>query len=395
MKVTSLVAVAASFTAVEALSVPRAQQGKDSFLPDQAFQSTVDEAPNDDVVTLDDNAAQAPQASVTTITTMVAVTAPVNPVTMTVFNQQANITTVFVAVGVYDAEATAATAQNTNKAVAEPATVTYVPQDVGPQGVAPPAAVGPNKATIAVQTPAAVAFNCDDRAWFVSDDTMYSLDLYTGNPEFLRSGLADHGGISAIGFNPLDNFIYGISEKAEPAQLVRFSGSGDSVSMFNLPFTSAKYSAGDIDQKGYFWATATGQEWIKVDLIPGSSTYGRIVGHGPGTVPPAQPFDWAYVPGAGNALWSVGHNDQGTVLMRWDMDQHYWSSVGEYGRLAGDSEWRSTYAGANGELFASEATTGEIWRFHIDGTSPRMVSRGPRGIYNNGARCLRSGVFAQ
>lgn len=304
---------------------------------------------------------------------------------MTVVDRQADATTVFVAVGVWDAETTTVTAQNTNKAVIEPATVTYIPQGQGP---------GPNKVTVTVQTPAAVSFKCDDKAWFVSDDTMYSMDLYTGNPEFLRSGLADHGSISAIGYNPLDNFIYGISEKAEPAQLVRFAGTGDSVSMFNLPFTSSKYSAGDVDQNGYFWATATGQEWIKVDLVPGSSTYGRIVGHGPGNPPPAKPYDWVYVPNAGNALWSVGRNDQGTVLMRWDMDQHYWSSVGEYGRLTGDSDWRSTYAGANGEIFAAEASTGEIWRFHVDGNYPRLVSRGPRGINSNGARCLRSGVFS-
>ncbi|KHO00061.1 proline rich protein 5MeD [Metarhizium album ARSEF 1941] len=232
--------------------------------------------------------------------------------------------------------------------------------------------------------------DCSANAYFIQDRTLLSVNLQTGANETLSTSLGSRNSkINAIGFNVLDNFIYGLHGE----EVVRVGRDGAFQSLLRGD-TAA--NAGDIDDDGQFYYTAGGRAWGQVDLKPGSARYGRLVARGtsdsaglPGHLAPA---DWAFTPAAPGFLHSVVIDATGVVyLVRWGVRSHRWEvsykGVPSFDMRGG--AFGAVVATSDGVLYASHSGTGAILRIPLDypeGTT-RMKARGPRAGNTDGCRC--------
>jgi hypothetical protein len=203
-------------------------------------------------------------------------------------------------------------------------------------------------------------------------------------------------GINALGYNIFNNYLYASNFALAVSSLVQIGGTGLLTPVAQLPLSSSgqNWNNGDVDEKGQYWASYNGGNWIKVDVVPGSATYGQVVASGTAdplgyTIP-----DWAYVPGGGDYLWALGAaapHDQ-AQLMRFNRTAHTWVLSINFGKITGSNAWGAIFAGANQTIVASETVSGEIWQFPLPalGVIPIRLSVGPPNSSYDGARCINA-----
>ncbi|KAK8094605.1 hypothetical protein PG997_001290 [Apiospora hydei] len=197
-----------------------------------------------------------------------------------------------------------------------------------------------------------------------------------------------------MGYNVGDNFLYGAIGQGANTDLIRIAASGDSIILGSLNGTAGvNLNAGDVDENNHYWATASGKQWIQVDLKPGSPTFLRTLASGTAN-PTYSQIDWAYVPGGGNYLWGLAFNTgyTSTYLQRFDRTTRTWSVFTNFGNVAGNNQWGAVYASDDGFLYGSENTSGQIWKFPlpVNGTAAVKISNGPAASSNDGARFIKA-----
>ncbi|SPO04419.1 uncharacterized protein DNG_07104 [Cephalotrichum gorgonifer] len=238
-------------------------------------------------------------------------------------------------------------------------------------------------------TPDPPELTCDKYGYLIQFAELIRVNLATGTYETVRNGLGDNSAINALGYNPLDNYLYGYQRSTQ--EIIRIASDGSSSIITTIP-NGAAYILGDFDADGYYWvATQTGAAWHKIDLIPGSATYGEVVESGT-TPSPGNTIDtisdWVYVPIAGDYLWSLGANTgSGASLIRWGFDTREWEILASYPNV--DSVFGALYGINNGTIYASSNSNGRIWAFDTVGSvEPYVASQGPPSSSNDGARCV-------
>jgi hypothetical protein len=260
---------------------------------------------------------------------------------------------------------------------------------------------GTAQGTVIVTTPLPT-FSCDAAAYIISGQTLYKENVQLGNYTTVKSGIGN-ANIDAMGYSVSENFLYGASG-AIPSNLIRIGANGDSVFLTSLNLTKA-VTIGDLDENTQYWASAGGTYWIQVDMRPGSGTYGRQVASGTTSLPGILGYsqgllvnDWAYVPNGGNFLYSLANDiaQSNTFLLSFDRAAHTWAVVANYNSVAGtalflnQNSWGAVFSAKDGILYGEENTTGQIWKFPINGTKPTMVSTGLMSSNNDGARCFNA-----
>ncbi|RYP90042.1 hypothetical protein DL770_003822 [Monosporascus sp. CRB-9-2] len=230
------------------------------------------------------------------------------------------------------------------------------------------------------------------RGYLIQYNSLYRVDLQTGAYEEVASAVTDSNNVNAIGYNHLDNYIYGIANPTR--QLVRVSSRGEAtvVSTFTQAQMGAGANVGDVDSDGYFWFGSGGSSWHQVDLrTPGSPTYGTIVARGTANTLGLSVADWVHIPVAGPYLWGVAvgvvGGGSGTTLMRFGLETKRWEAVARYPVLT-QGGFGALYGINNGTLYASNNAGGEIWAFNVLGGDPYLASNGPASGSNDGARCV-------
>lgn len=191
--------------------------------------------------------------------------------------------------------------------------------------------------------------------------------------------------INAIGYNVLDNYLYGFAQ--DQSYIVRITTAG--VTQVITQVMQSGVVVGDIDTSGYYWYIDSAA-WYKMDLIPGSATYGEIVAFGAQSVPPGYNVnDWVYLPGQGDYLYTVASNpgDYG-ALMRFSMIAHTWEILTVYSTsdLLNTGLIGAFYGASNATFWGSINSSGKIIQFTLTGT-PHLSSQGPISSSNDGARC--------
>lgn len=218
--------------------------------------------------------------------------------------------------------------------------------------------------------------------------SFYSVDVSTGQRTLIKSPLGDGTSINAIGYNALDNTLYGVINKSPP-EVIRIGADGTIVNARTLPAAAGAYNAGDVDENGDFWVAYAGTSWLQIRI----STLVTIAS---GTAtPPYGIYDWAYVPGGGNYLYGIGVDDKGaTFLSRFDRTAHTWSVVGTgYGVIyPANGVVGAVYASQDGFLYGSENTGGKIYKFSLDGKTSTFITTGPTATSNDGAHCINNSV---
>ncbi|KAI0026005.1 hypothetical protein F4780DRAFT_774213 [Xylariomycetidae sp. FL0641] len=252
---------------------------------------------------------------------------------------------------------------------------------------------GTKQGTVIVESPLPKA-TCGSNGYLIQAQTLYYVDIINGNSSIAPTRPVGDGvrNINAIGYNSLDNYIYG-SIGANPSYLIRISSTGDSNILQNLNY-ALQLTCGDVDNNGQYYASNNGITWIQVDLRPGSATYGQTVnsGNSSNTIGPYTVNDWGYVPTGGTKLWGLGYFaslQNSTTLLSWDTTTHSWTVGANFGNVAGKNTWGAVYASSDGGLYGSENFSGKIYRFPLDGTATaQFVANGPNTTSNDGARCV-------
>ncbi|MDP3951829.1 GEVED domain-containing protein [Microbacterium sp.] len=222
------------------------------------------------------------------------------------------------------------------------------------------------------------------------------VDMVTGEYETIQT--IDGYAVNAVGYNVLDDYIYGWSATQPNPGIVRVGANGEVVTL-GMPTggTVASTVVGDVDADGQYWVL-TDTTWSRIDLAPGSPTYMQLIDSGTTNATPnlQNPgFDWAYVPGAGDYLYSVGLNLDGQAnLIRFDMATGNRSNLGSIG-IGTATPWTfgAVYADANGYLYASDNGTGTIYRIDVQDVTGEIFSQGPASGSNDGARCASSPIL--
>ncbi|KAK7957052.1 proline rich protein 5MeD [Apiospora aurea] len=273
--------------------------------------------------------------------------------------------------------------------------------------------------TVIIRTPLPT-FSCDPNGYLVQrNGSAYSLsrvNIPTGNREFIRQGVGTGAAINAMGYNSLDNYLYA-ALGSTPGNLLRIGSNGDSQTLASLGLTTA-VTSGDVDENGYYWATAGGKQWWQYDVRPGSATFGQLVTSG--TANPGMTIlltDWAYAPNpsltganVNCCLYAIAYDDPlavgllqfNTYLLQFNRTTKAWAQVRSFGAiktnvggLLGKAAWGALYAATDGFLYCTETGSGEIWRFPLaaGAAAPTSgLSKGPASSNDDGARCITAGA---
>jgi hypothetical protein len=269
----------------------------------------------------------------------------------------------------------------------------------------PPGASG-DPGTVVVATPApqasttspsGPAFSCDVYGYLVQKTSLYRVDITSGKTTLISATVGGGGWINGVGYNRFDNYLYGMYQDSTGTQLIRIGGDGSST-LLAARTSDRNINMGDIDNQGRLWLSNNGAAWWTIDLMPGSSTYGKIIMSGTATTT-LKAADWAFVPGGGDFMYSVMYDSAGltSTLCRFSRTTYTWQTVKAYGNIAGSNVWGAAYANGDGSLYGSENSSGQIWQFPIAPTvgNPKFIATGPVSSWNDGARCIDSQIVKQ
>ncbi|KAG8667397.1 hypothetical protein FPOAC1_012228 [Fusarium poae] len=241
-------------------------------------------------------------------------------------------------------------------------------------------------------TSAGPQFSCDVYGYLMQKTALYRVEITTGKTTLIKSTVGGGGWINGIGYNRFDDYIYGMYMDNSGTQLIRIGGDGTST-LLPARTSDRSVNMGDIDNQGRFWISNNGGAWWVIDLMPGSAKYGQIIMSGTATTS-LKAADWAFVPGGGDFMYSVMYNSDGSssTLCRFSRTSYTWQTMKSFGDITGDNIWGALYAAADGSLYGSENSSGNIYQFPIAPTigNPKFISTGPVSSWNDGARCIDS-----
>ena len=252
------------------------------------------------------------------------------------------------------------------------------------------------------RVPTVPAFaTCDTRAFlFQSTPTdIFSIDLVTGGSTQVGTDVSPVN-INAVGYNPLDNYIYGMDSAATGTGLIRV-GSDFTVQTLGFPTglpTTVGFNLGEFDNNGHYWVNsgATGNVY-EVDMRPGSATYFQVVssrainaiaGFSGGA-------DWAYNPVDGFLYRTPTNATTGRLhLFRYDRASGVQTNLGAIAGIAADATVATgaNYSDAAGFVYGSDNTSGRIFRVNTTTIAGSVLSTGPLSGTNDGARCFNAQV---
>jgi hypothetical protein len=195
--------------------------------------------------------------------------------------------------------------------------------------------------------------------------------------------------MNAIGYNVLDNFIYGFG--VNDRTINRLAPDGTLTAISTLPAGQTGFNAGDIDSSGILWLSSSGSNWARVNMVPSSGTFGQLIDSGSTSNLPSgySVIDWVFLPGQGQNLYAIASSGSASYLFVFSMTSKSWTQLRSYGSIAGNT-WGAAYAAPDGSLYASDNNTGQIWKFPLTGAATQ-ISTGPSTSSNDGARCAYNG----
>lgn len=263
-------------------------------------------------------------------------------------------------------------------------------------------------ASIAPRTTANAApyLGCSINGYIFRDDPsgntdIHAVDMVTGDDNFVAE--ITNTQLNAMGYNPIDNDLYGWDLKN--GKLIKVDNVLASSSLVDLPipgsYTDTKTAvySGDVDTEGRFWFfTQTGinnNNWYVFDLTTATPTDITPVNHmfNPG---PAGSFgaDWAYVPGT-DSLYRAMDDPSGIVkIYAFSRTTHQWSFVGDTDIPVADGNMGAVYADPDMNFYMSSNLSGYLFRISLNDTPPfTSIKLEDASLHSNdGARCAPATV---
>ncbi|TDE11136.1 DUF6923 family protein [Jiangella asiatica] len=243
-----------------------------------------------------------------------------------------------------------------------------------------------------------------------------AVDVATGESEVVAEDIWEHR-TNALGYNPVDNYIYGSFDTDEDGSW-EFGrvGSDFSVELLGLPEGWAEGPGepwdesfdrvvADFTPDGHYWAMLrldSGASWAEVDLDPASPDHMSVASSGDFDVPDGWDpgADWAYNVDDGKFYMVANRTDEHTEwgLLAFDPAAHTMSVAAEIGQLVGENGplsggtnttlFGAMYSDADGYIYAAHSATGQIWRVDMASGEAVFHGRAAGDVTNtDGARC--------
>jgi uncharacterized repeat protein (TIGR01451 family) len=234
-----------------------------------------------------------------------------------------------------------------------------------------------------------------------STTNIHAVDMVTGDDNFVAN-LANTQ-LNAMGYNPIDNDLYGWD--LQNGRLIKVNDTLSYSSLTDLPipatYTDTKTAvySGDVDTDGKFWFfTQTGisnNNWYVFDVTTPTPTDLTPVSH---TFSPGPPgnfgADWAYIPGT-DSLYRAMDDPSGIVkIYAFNRTTHQWSFVGDTDIPTTDGNMGAVYADPDMNFYMSSNATGYLFRVNLNDTPPfTSVKMEDASLHSNdGARCAPATV---
>ncbi|UZP36727.1 hypothetical protein NXS19_004543 [Fusarium pseudograminearum] len=256
-------------------------------------------------------------------------------------------------------------------------------------------------------------FKCDGNAQVVSSllgNTLTSVNITTGARSTISSTIGPGGTINGIGYNKLDNYLYGVVNQdlvsgvistvlgGAQSQLIRI-GSDGGYEALDATVPSNTITMGDVDEQGRLWLSESGRRWWCIDVNPTSTNVNQVIASGTSAVDIISGVgDWAYIAGAGDYLWAVQASviQSGllrTNIVRWSRTTHTWEIFQSYPNFVLTTlnlNWGAAWSGPGGTLYAQENALGQTWKFTLgSSTNPTAISGGAiLNLSGDGSRCI-------
>ncbi|SDI91253.1 conserved repeat domain-containing protein [Frankineae bacterium MT45] len=263
----------------------------------------------------------------------------------------------------------------------------------GPTNIDPSTGLNPpGNSSLTVVTNLAFTCSPDAPAYMfrnvsATNHPVYSIDLATGASTQVGTTTDV---IQATGYNTLDNFIYGWDQTL--GQLVRLDTNFAIQPLGRPAGTTATYSMGDFDNAGHLYLTtnsASAIGWVEIDLVPNSPTYATVIASGTSTTPSGNTAaDWSWINGLFYKLVFNGAN--AAVLFSFNPSTNATTNLGAVG-FNFNTPTESTWSDGK-YLYASLASSGQIFRIDPTNVTSFMQVQGPVGTSSDGARCDTSPV---
>ncbi|PRY83366.1 DUF6923 family protein, partial [Mongoliibacter ruber] len=229
---------------------------------------------------------------------------------------------------------------------------------------------------------------CDENRVFLSqDDELFLVDR-SGNPfTFPLIGTSDFR-YNAIGFNSVDNYVYGIRRGRDDVNnprnrliVIGANGVGTTLGeVTGLPNTVGSFFSGDFDADGYLWVlNNTNTKLYKINVQTIAVVEDIDVTNNGNRV-----TDIAYDVNTGN-FWGV--NDNNWQLVSLDPTTGLMTNVGTPNQ--GNSAMGAMYADALGNVYGA-GNTGGFYQFDTSTGASTLISDAPGSNDNDGAICITS-----
>ncbi|WP_415843498.1 DUF6923 family protein [Zobellia nedashkovskayae] len=232
-------------------------------------------------------------------------------------------------------------------------------------------------------------FSCDESLYLSQHETATATTFYdiesSTNP-FTISPVGDNShGIqyNAMGYNPIDDFIYGIEENSNT--LIKIAADGVTIrlgAITGLP--SGLYSSGEIDDNGNYYVQLDGPSSIvyQIDILTQTATAinldQTIVAN-----------DFAYSI-TDNLIYSVQQTGANAgALITLDVATGSVRTIGSTNSL---TLFGAMYASSTGEIYGN-LNTGGFYQFDVLTGERTLISSSSAATHNDGAHCVTAAII--
>ncbi|KAF3922388.1 hypothetical protein AA313_de0203387 [Arthrobotrys entomopaga] len=236
-------------------------------------------------------------------------------------------------------------------------------------------------------------FSCSEFGYVIANSNLYQVNLTTSGTTLITSNFDGGASVNSIGYNVLDNYIYGL--EIDTGKVLRI-GSDGTITPIRTFANLTGWNVGDVDGNGQYWVSTAGTGWAHIDLKPGSSTFGRTIASGNSTLTGYRVADWVSVPSAGPYLWTIAYVGGSTgpcALAQWSTSTNAWTIVNIFtGFNLGP--FGAVYADTNGDLYATENVSGNTYKTNVfTQATPVIVSTAQNATNADGARCVYGSFY--
>lgn len=239
--------------------------------------------------------------------------------------------------------------------------------------------------------PFQVAWPCDPFGYQAASGVMYRVNLVTGESTELGPITPASNNYNAIGFNPMDNVLWGYDNNRGTVVEINPDLTTTPVSVPGLP--SGPYFVGDVNADGhyYLFPSTGGSTFYVIDVNPSSPTYLNVETRTLSSTTDAK--DWGFNP-IDNQLYGVENSGQ---VVKVDPLTGALTVLPTTGLppAPDPDQYGAVFFAPDGALYTIHNSNGVVYRITFSGTPTDaatgvVFSQSTPAFFNDGARCVAS-----